>query len=59
MPGWGSVVRWQRVGVDSVTVDGDNVTAEGEFARIIDNQPSDQTDPGTLHATCSPNSVGP
>lgn len=51
--------RWQLVGSDAVQIDGDRISGEGDFSRIIDNQPSDETDAGSLDGTCSPNSVGP
>lgn len=55
--GNGDDTSWQAVG-DIAQLESSGVTFEGEMNQIIDNQPSDTLDPGSLDATCSPNSVG-
>ncbi|MGB7859553.1 MAG: hypothetical protein WBM90_03570 [Acidimicrobiia bacterium] len=54
----GTVLRWQRVGADGAEINGDEVTSQGDFRRIIGSELTDETDPGQLNATCSPNSLG-
>ncbi|MGB7860353.1 MAG: hypothetical protein WBM90_07640, partial [Acidimicrobiia bacterium] len=54
----GTVSSWQRVGADAVGIAGDSVTAQGDFNKIIDGQPSDETDQGSFDGTCSPSSFG-
>ncbi len=49
---------WQMVGGDAAIIDGDRVTAEGDFTRIVDGELTDETDFGSLDATCGPESVG-
>jgi len=53
---WVSTVPVDEEG--GAEIEGGRVTFEGEMERIVDGQASDETDPGSLEATCSPNSVG-
>jgi hypothetical protein len=46
------------VGADAAVIEGDQVSSEGDFRRIIGSELTDDTDPGSLAATCSPTSVG-
>lgn len=59
-PAEGSPLMWQRVGGDSTTIDGDHVTSEGDFDRIVDGVHNDESevDVGAFEATCGPDSVG-
>jgi len=49
---------WQLVGADVAQIGGGRVTAEGDFSRLVAGTPTDDTDPGKLSGTCSPESVG-
>jgi hypothetical protein len=51
-------LAWQLVGADAAVIEGDQVSSEGDFRRIIGSELTDDTDPGSLAATCSPTSVG-
>jgi hypothetical protein len=53
---WVSTVSVDEEG--EAEIEGGRVTFEGEMERIVDGQASDETDPGSLEATCSPNSLG-
>ena len=61
----GAQTNWQGGGFDVlgeddlVVIEGDRVTFEGQLEPIIDGQAnSEAAEPGSLDATCSPNSLG-
>lgn len=44
---------WQRVGEDAAIIDGDRITGEGDFDRIVGGEHTDETAVGSFEATCT------
>jgi hypothetical protein len=44
---------WQRVGEDAATIDGNRITGNGDFDRIVGGEHTDETAIGSFEGTCA------
>jgi hypothetical protein len=44
---------WQRVGEEAATIDGDRITGDGDFDRIVGGEHTGETAIGSFEATCT------